>query len=233
MNRFVLVFVLAALAVALGCAKPPPQDALEESSSRVNEVLARADDRDQLSLSLGVSPHACVSTTTITQICEWQLGNREPSWRELARAVGTRDRVNVLCELPRDGGPREPESCGAYPRRSNRTLYELPGQNNSSRERQERARRRAEFQREANAALAAARTAVELSRLLGAAPDRCAARDDGFTTCTWSASGQTYGHGTLVEIVSAPKSERMRLSCRLPSNGAPRQEGSCQVEVAR
>lgn len=232
MNRVLAIVCIGAFALVSGCAKPPPRDTVAEGRSEANRILARADDRGQMSSLLGVHADKCIEITATTQLCEWRLGSREASWAALATAVGTRDRVNVLCELPLDGSPREPGSCGVYPRRSNRTLYAVPRTNSSTREREERARRRAEYRKQANALLASARTAVELSGLVGAAPEDCVTRGEELLVCRWNASNQTYGHGTLVESIGAEKRQRMTLECRLPRSGAPRGEGSCQVAVA-
>lgn len=232
----VRVLCFSAALLALGCPKPPPQTALADRQLTVNMILADADDHHQLSSLAGGLPEACVEITASTRICQWRLGSRHRGWARLAAAIGTRDQINLLCELPSDASPREPESCGVFPRRSNRTLFRVPNRTRAGsvhRGKQQRVELRARYRRLANDRLDAARTAVELSRLMGAAPDRCDVVDANYRGCVWRASNRTYGHGTLVESIGAEKRQRMRLECRLPANGGPREEGSCWVTVDR
>jgi hypothetical protein len=91
---------------------------------------------------------------------------------------------------------------------------------------------RERVKREAHARIAAARTLVALSRLVGAAPDQCVPSplDPGRQVCLWRATSQTQGHGTLAVSVLAPLQKKVRMSCELPLDGGPRDADSCFVE---
>jgi hypothetical protein len=50
-------------------------------------------------------------------------------------------------------------------------------------------------------------------------------------SCSWLATGRTYGHGTLAVSLAAPVREKIELQCALPADGTPRATGSCRVAV--
>jgi hypothetical protein len=150
-----------------------------------------------------------------------------PSCRPLAVEV------NLICQLPSDGGPRGRGSCSAHPRRSNRCQFPIPTAPSTRRgeARKSSAQARARYKQLTNQALAQARTLPELARFMGALPNECLPPSGEFQVCLWRATARTYGHGTLVMSIGAPKRKRVRMRCRLPTDGSDRTPDSCSVEV--
>jgi hypothetical protein len=85
--------------------------------------------------------------------------------------------------------------------------------------------------RRANATLAEARTLLEISLLIGEAPDECSPAEPGIRVCLWRATSRTRGHGMLAATIEAPSRKKLRLECRLPADGSAREPGSCKVEI--
>jgi len=226
-------WLLVLCAAGLACTELPPAHT-DEGSSSVDRILQDARGKDDLTSFAGRAPSICVISTATTEICEWQLGRRYAGWAPLAEAIDTRDQVNLICELPSDGGPRTSGSCNAYPRRSNRTRFPIPTVSSGPRRPQvenERAQVRARYRRQTSQALALARTLPELVHLMGAAPNDCVPQPGGLQVCLWRATNRTYGHGTLAMIIGAPKYKRVRMRCRLPTDGSDRAPDSCSVEI--
>lgn len=208
------VIVLAGLLATTGCVSPPlepptdPQPAIEQVLGAYSTALA-------ISEIVGPNPRICVATGAGTELCEWPLGKRDRGWEPLADAIATSDRINLLCELPPAPSPREPESCTVHPRRSNR--YSWKGV-------------QGEQQAVAAAALDAARTLPDMSRLMGAAPESCVGAAEGLR-CLWRTDDQTFGHGTLAVWIGAPLSKKVRLRCIFPADGSPRRVEACAAEI--
>jgi hypothetical protein len=219
-------------AAGLACTKLPPPHT-DEGSARVDRILEEKRDKDDLTQFAGRAPSVCVISTATTELCEWQLGNRHAGWAQLAAAIDTTDQVNLICELPSDGGPRASRSCSVYPRRSNRGQFPIPSassvRSDRSKERPSEARER--YKRQTNRALATARTLPELAHLVGAVPNECSPQSSELQVCLWRATARTYGHGTLVMSIGAPKGKRVRMQCQLPTDGSDRAPDSCSVEV--
>ena len=95
----------------------------------------------------------------------------------------------------------------------------------------ERRAQREELARRAAAALAQARTPLEISRLVGAAPDQCVSPQPGVLACLWRATSRTQGHALLAATIEAPQRKKLRLECRLPADGSARAPDSCRVEI--
>ena len=74
-------------------------------------------------------------------------------------------------------------------------------------------------------------TLVELSRLLGAAPNQCQSGSAGQQTCLWRTTSQTFGHGTLVVWIGATQRQKIRFHCILPTDGSERAPGSCSAHL--
>jgi hypothetical protein len=234
MPRFRRAPAAALLAIAVAaCAAPPPRSDLASSQSEVSRVLAGARTEGQLTEFSGVPTRICLEVPPSARLCEWQLAKRNYGWPELASALATEDRINLLCILPADGSARSPDSCTAFPQRSNRYLYEMPysGPASPTEKRDPRAVARARYQQQASAELAGARTLTQLVSLMGAAPNSCADLGDGTRGCAWFATSATYGHGTLAFSVPASTEDRVRMRCVLPADGSPRADGSCHLEV--
>ena len=66
---------------------------------------------------------------------------------------------------------------------------------------------------------------------MGAVPNECSPQSGGLQVCLWRASARTYGHGTLAMSIGAPKTKRVRMHCRLPTDGGHRAPDSCSVEI--
>jgi hypothetical protein len=232
--RLAALAASCALAGAVAaCATPPPRSDLASSQAEVNRALAAARTEGQLTEFTGVQTRICLEVSPSARLCEWQLAKRNYGWPELARALSTEDRINLLCLLPADGSYRSPDSCTAFPQRSNRYLYEMPysGPASPTEKRDPRAEARARYQQQASAELARAQTLMQLVGLMGAAPDSCADLGDGTRGCAWFATSATYGHGTLAFSVPASTEDRVRMRCVLPADGSPRAGGSCHLEV--
>jgi hypothetical protein len=209
---------LAAIACALlaGCRTPPPLASVGAGQASVEQLLAQARTEGELTLHLGPPPTTCVETGPGTKLCEWRIGDVQPAWEPIAAAIGADDKVNVLCEIPDEGLPREPGSCVAFPRRSDRYLY---GGSKLERERAESA---------AKERVQSARTLVEISHLLGAAPLQCGWLRKDARLCTWAANSRTYGHGTLAVGLGLSTRKQFKYRCELPADGSPRKLESCR-----
>jgi hypothetical protein len=224
----------AGAALALGaCKTPAPVGPVEQS--RVDEILRAAATEGELSLLLDAPPQRCIDAPPTSRLCQWVLVRRHNVYEPLSDAIGSDDRLAVLCELPRDGSLRAPRSCTVHPRRSNRHAFdsgpagpparsgtgapapdELPAVSSPS------------PGLLASQAIASGRTLVELSRLLGEAPAFCAdGADPEEQQCVWHLASQAYGHGTVAASIGAPKRARVRLTCVLPRDGSDRGADSC------
>ncbi len=113
---WIVLVCLPALAVA---DNSPPRVQSPESQVRVDRILAGYEGKDALSGFVGVPPSTCLKSSHTTELCEWQLADRQPGWATLAEAINTNDRINVLCELPTGAALRAYGACSAHPRRSN------------------------------------------------------------------------------------------------------------------
>jgi hypothetical protein len=224
---------LVVLCVAgLACTRVPPTPT-EDGATRVEAILAGQAYEDDLTRFAGRAPSHCVISTRTTELCQWQLGNRHAGWAPLAMAIDTDDQVNLICELPRDGGPRARGSCSAHPRRSNRGQFPIPTSSGVKRSPAEESpsQARARYRRLTNEALDRARTLPALTRLMGALPNECLPHSGESQVCLWRTTNRTYGHGTLAMSIGAPKRKRVRMQCRLPIDGSDRAPDSCSVEI--
>jgi len=209
-----------------GCGKQPPTRAdVVGGQATVNGILEHAVTDGEITRLVGSYPALCVESRPGMQLCEWRLGKNESGWGALAAAVHTDDRINLLCEVPLDGSPREPGSCWVFPRRSDRTLFQMP----KSLGRKPAAI--AKYRPEAQRTLDSARTLVELSRVVGAAPVECRPLRDERRLCLWKATSQTYGHGTLCMSAGISTTLKVRMQCELPADGSERALETCTVEV--
>jgi len=221
------------LAVAPACQSQPPKSQVANASVGVNAVLAPAEGRDGITGFVGAPPAICVASSARTELCEWRMGSREPGYTAVARAIGSDDYINLLCELPIDGRPRANDACSAYPQRSNRMSWSLPARSarKGSKPVASREVLRSRYQSEADEAIAGALTLVDLSRLMGAAPSDCVVASAGTRFCLWRTTSRTFGHGTLAMWIRASKGKKIRLRCVLPDDGSPRRPNSCSAEV--
>lgn len=190
----------------------------------------------ELSAYIGRRPLLCAQTSDSHRICTWTASKRQPAWSELAPTVPTEDRVNLVCELPTGDGPRKPGSCSVHPRRSNRGAWRDAQLSDEERARQADAQASGgeggEEQKRAAArsVVDAARTALELSRMVGQGPERCEL-DRTTRSCLWRTTAKTQGHGTLAMAIGAPFHKKIRMECWLPAEGGPRRLETCKIEV--
>ena len=126
------------------------------AASGAEALLEVATTRDELSRHIGAQPYRCILGAHATELCAWHAGNRSKAWRGLAQALGTRHAVNVICQLPLDGGRRAAESCVVRPRRDQASVSAGPASRATE-----------------PAALAQARTVAEVSFLIGDVPWDC------------------------------------------------------------
>jgi hypothetical protein len=202
-----------------------------------SRVLERYETKIELSIFVGAEPSWCTLIFEKTEICTWTVSNKQAGWRALANAVRTEHPLHLVCEVPTGALSREPNSCSAHPRRSNRAEWRPP----FSSERMERTRRKRaenqkaaeERQREATALLDSARTVMALSRLVGKGPTACSLPEGSLRwQCVWHADIATEGHGTLATLAGGAYDDDLRVECFLPSDRSPRSLESCSVSVA-
>lgn len=225
------VLCLSSLLLAVSACKSPPHTPDPSAQARTNDLLRDFPDRAVLSQFVGALPDECVRTSPTTELCQWTAGKREVGWRPMARAIGTRDRVNLICELPLFGEPRAYGSCSIHPRRSNRYSWSVPAYKNNPRNRLLAQDVKEQQRRMADQWIADAGTALELSRLMGAAPVDCMSRSPDEQVCTWLATNRVYGQGTLAVWIDVPKRKKIRLRCFLPKDGSERQPDTCSAQV--
>jgi hypothetical protein len=222
--RSKLLITLSAplLAVAVGA-----------SAESVDELLASASTAVEVEAFAGVPVTRCVAAPSAMSLCEWQLGNRAAGWKAVTMAIDTDDRVALLCLLPDDGSARTPGSCTAAPMVSNRSRWGV-----TSRARRKGAKlpkeqfaspasKRVAAQREIDAA----RTLIEISRMLGATPVGCTPGLPGSQVCLWKGTARVHGHGTLAASIGTSMSKKVIMRCSLPLDGSPRNPGSCRVQI--
>ena len=223
-----LVFATGSPARAAG-----PAEAARQSVEAARGGLAQHRTLPDVSAFIGSQPARCSEVPGGATICVFRLSKQEPGWWALASALDTGDRLNLVCEFPANDAPRAEDSCSVHPQRSNRSHYRalLPGRKSGSRTPKSIQRRaEEELSAEAQQTLASARTAFELSTLVGDAPNDCRSGKQG-SLCTWRTTAATYGHGTLAMTIRAPFQKKVRMMCRLPHGGMPREADSCTVEI--
>lgn len=159
---------------SLACATPDGNSPGNRAS--VEALLSHQTTRAQVSQFVGMGRPRCIASSPTTELCEWRLGDRNPGWNPLANAIGTRDRIALLCEFPTSGGPRAVDACSAHPIRSNRRDFPVRT-HSSSRAHQptvaDLRKLRDEYQAIARTRFAEALTLTDVSRLMGALPDSC------------------------------------------------------------
>jgi hypothetical protein len=182
---------------------------------------------------VGALPKRCVSVPPEAKSCIWPLSKEEKGWWPLADALYTGDRLNLVCEFPANDGPRLEDSCSVHSQRSNRRYFRGQLNTGSAGGRMPKnftKKKRVALTARAQQNLARARTAFALSTLVGDAPVEC--RSGGQRVfCTWKATADTYGHGTLAMSIGADMSKKVRMSCMLPADGSPRAADSCTVQI--
>jgi hypothetical protein len=221
------------IAILLSC-KSPPYAPDPNAQARVDFRLSGYETKQALSQFVGAGPTLCMPSSATEELCEWQLGTRLPGWATLAAAIGTDDRINLICSLPLSGAPRASDSCSVHPRRSNRYSWKVPtpGPTKGGGAEQEGAAEVRRQHRElADRWMADADTLLRLSRLMGTIPSECRPGSPGTQVCLWRTTSHTFGQGTLVVWIGASKRKKIRLQCTVPSDGSAREPHSCFAEV--
>lgn len=223
----VLVRLLAvAGAAALACAGPPPEYAEFERSST----------RRELSDLIGKEPTTCVAADSHSELCSWYVGQGYPAWKTLAGSIGTRDLVVVLCVLPADGGARTKDSCTVHAARSRPLAMSEPtaedqagsGDAVEASAPADPGAARLEAERaQATRLLSNARTLVEISQLLGWAPDSCTATSAVEQMCLWRLT--PWREGWAIAAALAGTTGRATIFCELPLRGGSRGPDSCRA----
>jgi hypothetical protein len=233
-TRFTRLGVLLCLLLPAATAcKKAPKALASGAQMNVEQLLHAYSDKHQLSGFVGGLPATCLQNTPRTELCEWPAGDRLPGWRPMAQAIGTRDRVNLICELFLSGAPREPGSCTAHPRRSNRAAWEAGGRRtgHGAITASERAKIAQANRRTTDQWMSQADTMLRMSRLMGAIPDDCMSRSETEQVCSWRTTARTFGHGVLAVWIDVSKTKKIRLRCVLPKDGGPRAPHSCHAQV--
>ena len=228
-----LVLAVSSPARTDGLSQRTPAEGARGSIETVSGVLAQHQTLQDVSAFVGSQPARCTRVPGGATICVFRLSKKEPGWWPLASALDTGDRLNLVCEFPANDAPRAEDSCSVQAQRSNRSYYrrQLPGRKSGSRTPKSIHRRvEAELSAEAKQILASARTALELSTLVGDAPSDCRSGKRDFL-CTWRTTAASYGHGTLAMTIGAPFQKKVRMMCHLPRQGLPRAPDSCTVEI--
>ncbi len=203
------------------------------ADASVERLLAGAADGDSLTRAMGRPAMRCYPVGSSWELCEWRLSPSDPGWHELASVMGTRDRVSVLCVLPSNGSPRDPQSCTAHVRRSNRDRWKVQrraGENRADKRRSVLYETKHHYREVAIAMLDEARTLIALSRLLGEVPSVCIANRSELN-CLWRTTSHTWGHGTLATAADVSSRKKLRFECALPIDGGLRALDSCRIQV--
>jgi len=209
----------------------PPAEKMQNSVDMTRFVVGPHRTLSEMNAFVGAAPERCEEISNTTRICLWSLSKSESGWRPLAAALATGDRLYLLCEFPKDNGPREELSCSAHPKRSNRSYFRSRLRKNDRRmSRTNRERIAEEESEKSNALLAEALTVFEISTLVGDIPDECYTNAE-TVYCAWGTHKGTYGHGTLAMAIEASFSKKVKLRCSLPADGEDREKGSCQAAI--
>jgi hypothetical protein len=230
--RFFGVVICFLFLAATAC-KTAPKALAPDAQMNVEQLLHAYSDRDELSGFVGTPPAICTQDTPRTELCEWQVNDRLAGWQPLAQVIATRDRVNLICELHLSGATREPGSCTAHPRRSNRASWQTAGKRagRASTTASERAEIVEGNRRLAEHWMAQADTLLRMSRLMGAVPSGCGSRSAVEQACSWHTTAQTFGHGILAVWIDASRSKKIILRCTFPKDGGPRALDSCHAQI--
>lgn len=93
----------------------------EEYQAAWHEEMKSVHTMSEITRLFGSAPDSCFSSSTVNQICTWTLGQEHVEsgflgfnyyfQLGLARSREAGWGVQAVCELPKDGSPREPDSC--------------------------------------------------------------------------------------------------------------------------
>lgn len=230
----ILVMLLTMLGPLAAPAPADPAQRIRESISLMREVLAPYKTEAEMNVLIGVPPTRRIEVPGGVVISVWPLSKKEAGWWPLAEVLNTGDRLNLICKFPTKGGPRSEDSCGVHRSRSNRAYYRNlinPRQKKIKPRRSGSRQVREALMTSAQQLLAEARTAFEVSILVGEGPHFCRA---GYASslCSWRLNSHSYGHGTLAMTIEANFTKKIDLTCLLPADGTPRAADSCDVYIS-
>lgn len=231
---FVMLLTLIGLLAAPVPATADPAQRIRDSIDKVREVLAPYETQSEMTVFVGRRAERRSNVPGEVVISVWPLSKQESGWWPLAEVLDTGDRLNLICEFPVNGDPRSKDSCSVHRNRSNRAYYRdlinPRGRKIKSRGSGKR-HVREELKASAHQLLVKARTAFELSTLVGDGPYICRVENSN-SVCFWRADSGTYGHGTLAMSIEANFSKKIDLNCSLPADGTPRAPDSCDVYIS-
>lgn len=215
--------LLLALAAA-GCATTPPDP---QGRERAAAVLADAATKGDITLLVGAQPDSCWVSGPAHEVCTWSLDAHHPGWRKLAPTVPTDRPVAMVCELPTDETPRERDACSVHARVFVPLEYQV-ARYRTNVVSASGARASGEVtSRDASDVLEAQQTLADLSRLVGSGPDRCEPDVAATQVCSWNVGDRLEGYQLLAAVARADG--RVRLLCKLPTDGRLRDPGSCRA----
>ncbi len=199
-----------AAAVLLACGGADPR-----SAASIDALTTKA----EIAEFVGDEAVRCVFSSPGLELCTWRLAKGDDAWTALADASEGGGDLNLLCELPLDGSPRADGSCRAHARAA-----QAAGGGNLP---PVGAAGSMESRRDAEQRLGEALTVVEISHLIGEAPERCRTGAD-VQTCEWSLVEGAAAYGLLTALVDdAGSGSAVLLRCVVPLDGAARAADSC------
>jgi len=207
-TRAFRVALAAAVPLACGGANQSGTAHLEDLTTRV-----------AISEFVGGDAERCVFSAPGLELCTWLIEEGDDAWPALAETSVAGGDLNLLCELPLDGSPRADGSCHAHARSAQAAgPASLPPVGAAG---------SLENRREAEKRLGEALTILEISRLIGDAPETCRTGQE-VQTCEWSAAEGSAGYALLAALVDdAGSGPAVRLRCVVPLDGAARATDSC------
>ena len=151
-------------------------------------------------------------------------------------------------EFRKEDGSVEESSCSAHPQRSNRDYFKGVEKkaNRAIRKAKvgttiDRSRKIAaarassrrfimEHRKLTEKVIAGSQTGFQMSTVVGDIPVSCFEIRDEYL-CEWKTHAGTEGHGTLAWWIETDFFDKVRMTCRFPSDESPRAEGSCSAQV--
>jgi len=219
------------LCIVVACASPP-KELNPDWQTSANQLLSGQITKQDLSGFIGIPAIRCVTSSDTSEVCQWEAGPQQNGWGALAGAIRTRDWVAVVCDIRTDGRPRNSDSCGVYPRRSNRGSWSVGHPGAASRKKpSHRFKERRRLVKRADQIISEARTLLDLSLLMGSVPDSCSPGSPEEQVCVWRLTNRSFGHGTVATWIEASKGKKIRFFCTLPTDGSSRQTDSCSASV--
>src|SRR4051794_21617095 len=101
----------ALLALLLAsCASRPPAPLMQSADA----VLPARRTHFDLSRYFAIAEPRCTAITPTSELCDFRLGTKNPGYRELAKAIGTRQKLSLLCLLPLPSGEQALGSCTSH-----------------------------------------------------------------------------------------------------------------------